>query len=64
MAAMLHPSQFGGAIVMGGYFRPDFGPKYEPFAPGSAADHRYDLVDLARKAPIITVAVSPLVSDA
>ena len=51
MAAMLHPAQYGGAIVMGGYFRPDFGPRYEPFPAGSDAGRRYDLVALARRSP-------------
>ena len=51
MATMLHPAQYGAAIVMGGYFRPDFGLGYRPFAPGSDAGRRYDLVTLARHSP-------------
>jgi enterochelin esterase-like enzyme len=52
MAAMLHPSQFGGAIVMGGYFRPEFGAGYAPFPQGSDAWRRYNLVALARTSPM------------
>ncbi len=49
MATMLHPHQYGAAVVMGGSFHPEFfGPP--PFAPGSAAGRRYDLVRLARTA--------------
>lgn len=43
MATILHPAQYGSGIVLAGYFRPDFGPFYEPFAPDSAAGRRYDL---------------------
>ena len=51
MAAMLHPAQYGGAIVMGGYFRPDFSPAYDPYPPGSRLEARYDLVALGKRAP-------------
>jgi enterochelin esterase-like enzyme len=51
MAAMLHPAQYGGAIVMGGYFRPDFSSSYEPYPPRSDLAKRYDLVALTRKSP-------------
>ena len=44
MAAVLHPAQYGAGIVFGGYYRPDFGPYYEPFAPDSPQGRRYDLV--------------------
>ena len=50
MASMLHPAQYGGAVVLGGYFRPEFG-LYEPFPPQSALARRYDLVALARRKP-------------
>ena len=50
MAALLHPAQYGGAVVMGGYFRPEFGAGYEPFPPHSEALKRYDLVAAVRKA--------------
>jgi pimeloyl-ACP methyl ester carboxylesterase len=43
MATVLHPAQYGAGIVLGGYFRPDFGPFYEPFAPGSPQARYYDL---------------------
>lgn len=51
MAAMLHPAQYGAAIVMGGYFRPDFGTGYDPFSLTSDAGRRYDLVALAHRSP-------------
>jgi enterochelin esterase-like enzyme len=50
MAAILHPSQYGAAIVMGGYFKPDFGP-YVPFAPGSQLSDHYDLVRTITQQP-------------
>jgi len=51
MVAMLHPAQYAAAIVMSGYFRPEFGPFYEAFPPGSPLAARYDLVALAKRAP-------------
>lgn len=43
MATVLHPAQYGAGIVLGGYFHPEFGPFYEPFAADSPAGRRYDL---------------------
>jgi len=51
MAAMLHPAQYSAAIVMGGYFRPDFGPFYEPYPSSSPLAARYNLVSLADRSP-------------
>lgn len=51
MAAMLHPAQYGAAIVLGGYFRPEFGPLYEPYPLKSTLAKRYDLVSLAKSKP-------------
>jgi hypothetical protein len=51
MVAMLHPGQFGAAVVHGGYFRPEFGPLYDPYPPDSPLAVRYDLVRLVRRAP-------------
>jgi enterochelin esterase-like enzyme len=51
MAAMLHPRLYGSAIVLGGYFSPQFGPYYHPVRRRSAQEHRYDLVALARRRP-------------
>jgi len=51
MAAMLHPAQYGGAIIMGGYFHPEFSGGYNPFPPNSALGRRYDLLALVRSAP-------------
>jgi pimeloyl-ACP methyl ester carboxylesterase len=47
MAALRHPAQYGAAVVMGGYFVPDFSAGYRPLAPGSAAG--YDLVRLEQR---------------
>lgn len=46
---MRHPDVFGGAIVLLGYFRPDFSRVYDPLT--SSTEQGYDLVELARKAP-------------
>jgi enterochelin esterase-like enzyme len=51
MVTMLHPAQFSAAIVMGGYFRPEFGPFYEPYSPASRLGARYDLVALSKRKP-------------
>ncbi len=50
MTAMLHPVQYGAAVVMGGYFRPDFSGVAGAWSSGGAAA-RYDLIALARRAP-------------
>ena len=49
MITVLHPAQYAAAIVLGGYFRPTFGPFYQPYPPGSALAERYDLIALARR---------------
>ena len=51
LTTMRHPDVFGTAVVLGGYFRPDFDPSYVPFSPTSAEGRRDDLVALARQAP-------------
>jgi len=51
MVAMLHPAQYAAAIVMGGYFRPEFSPFYYPYPPGSQLTARYDLVALSKRQP-------------
>jgi len=51
MVAMLHPAQYAAAIVMGGYFRPEFGAFYVPYPSRSPLAARYDLVALSRKRP-------------
>lgn len=51
MATTLHPWQYGAGIVMGGYFRPDFGPLYEPFLPKSPMGRYYDLPRSAADRP-------------
>jgi len=64
MAAMLHPDQYAAAIVLGGYFRPDFG-SWRPFASGSPLIARYNLVALAhsRRAPPVAVWLETSHSD-
>jgi S-formylglutathione hydrolase FrmB len=51
MATMLHPDRYSAAVVLAGYFHPEFGPFYDPYPAGSSQASRYDLVALARKAP-------------
>jgi hypothetical protein len=51
MAAMLHPAQYASAIVMGGYFRPEFGSFYYPYPTRGRLAARYDLVALTRRDP-------------
>jgi len=51
MATLLHPDTYGAAIELGGYLAPVFDAHYRPFARGSAAWDRYDLVKHATAAP-------------
>jgi enterochelin esterase-like enzyme len=51
MATMLHPDRYSAAVVLAGYFHPEFGPFYHPYPAGSPLAARYDLVALAQKAP-------------
>ncbi|MDQ2758533.1 MAG: esterase family protein [Actinomycetota bacterium] len=44
-----HPDVFGAAIVLQGYFRPDFSSGYDPLTPSTLQG--YDLVKIARTAP-------------
>ena len=65
MVAMLHPAQYSSAIVMGGYFRPEFGTFYEPYPPGSRLAARYDLIALsAQKPPPVAIWMETSHSDA
>ncbi len=57
MTAFLHPGEYGAAIVLGGYFAPQWS-NWVPYPTGSAAYRRYDLVALAgRKPPAISLFV-------
>jgi hypothetical protein len=47
----LHPAQYAAAIVMSGYFRPEFGPFYDAYPAGDRLAARYDLVALSRRKP-------------
>lgn len=51
MAAILHPAQYGAGIVLGGYFRPNFGPFYEPFTSTSPLGRYYDLPRTVKHSP-------------
>ena len=64
MATILHPAQYGAAIVLGGYFHPDFGPFYDPFGPTSALARRYDLVrTVAQRRPPVSLWVETSHAD-
>ncbi len=47
--AMRHPDVYGAAVVLQGYFRPDFSAAYDPLSTDGLRN--YDLVALARNAP-------------
>ena len=65
MATVLHPAQYGAAIVLGGYFHPDFGPFYEPFPPTSSAARHYDLARVvAHHSPPVDLWVETSHADA
>ncbi len=51
MITMLHPDRYSAAVVMGGYFTPQFSWSYHPFAANSALARRYDLISLVRSSP-------------
>ena len=51
MATVLHPAQYGAAIVLGGYFRPEFGAFYEPFTARSPRGRHYDLARTVAQHP-------------
>jgi enterochelin esterase-like enzyme len=51
MATMLHPDRYAAAIVLGGYFRPEFSKTYVPFPQRSLQGQRYDLISLAHNHP-------------
>jgi pimeloyl-ACP methyl ester carboxylesterase len=64
MATILHPAQYGAAIVLGGYFKVDFGPRYDPFSPTSPQGERYDLVrQVTRHAPPVAMWVETSHAD-
>jgi pimeloyl-ACP methyl ester carboxylesterase len=65
MSTLLHPAQYGAAIVLGGYFRPQFGPFYDPYPPTSPLAARYDLPRLVRThAPPVAMWVETSHADA
>lgn len=47
--SMRHPDVFGAAVVLLGYFRPDFSAAYDPLT--TATQRGYDLVTMAHTAP-------------
>lgn len=50
LVTMHHPERYCAAIVLGGYFRPEF-TLYTPFTPDSPAGRNDDLVRMAAAAP-------------
>jgi hypothetical protein len=65
MSTILHLAQYGAGIVLGGYFRPEFGPFYEPFSATSPAGRRYDLPRVvAHHAPPVSLWVETSHADA
>lgn len=64
MATVLHPAQYGAAIVLGGYFSADFGPFNRPFGSDSGLGRRYDLVrQVAAHAPPVSLWVQTSHAD-
>ena len=49
LLSMRHPDIFGAAIVLQGYFHPEFDPSYSPLTPPQL--QTYDLIHLAAAAP-------------
>ena len=47
--SMRHPDVFGAAVVLLGYFRPDFSAAYDPLT--ARSERGYDLVTMAHTAP-------------
>jgi len=47
--SMRHPDVFGAAVVLLGYFRPDFSAAYDPLT--TATQRAYDLVTMAHTSP-------------
>ncbi|HET9649492.1 MAG TPA: alpha/beta hydrolase-fold protein, partial [Microlunatus sp.] len=64
MATMLHPAQYSAAVVLGGYFHPDFGPYYEAFPKTSPLETRYDLVKLSSHPPPVALWLETSHADA
>jgi len=64
MATMLHPQQYAAAVVLGGYFRPEFSRNYRPFSTDSAEGRYYDLIALAEHhAPPVALWIETSHSD-
>jgi enterochelin esterase-like enzyme len=64
MATILHPAQYGAAVVLGGYFAPEFGPAYAPFTRTSPLGRYYDLVRaVAGAAPPVSLWVQTSRAD-
>src|SRR5262249_33086913 len=56
--------QYAAAVVLGGYFRPEFSRNYRPFSTGSAEDRYYDLIALAEHhAPPVALWIETSHSD-
>lgn len=55
MLAMRHPTVFGAAISLSGYSSVWFEKSYQPFRADSPQGRRYNLVDLARSRPPVSI---------
>jgi len=51
MATMLHPAQYAAAIVIGGYFHPEFSTFCDPYPTRNRLTARYDMVALTKRHP-------------
>jgi hypothetical protein len=64
LATMRHPRQYAAAIILGGYFHPEFSPNYRPFGLRSAEGDYYDLIALAEhQAPPVALWLETSHSD-
>jgi len=64
MAAVLHPAQYSAAIVLAGYYSPQFGRFYVPFTANSTLGERYDLSRVvAADAPAVALWVQTSHAD-
>ena len=51
MASLLHPGQYGSALIFGGYFGVKFGKAYQPWPTNSPLRRQYDLISRVAAAP-------------
>lgn len=51
LLGMHHPDTFGGVLVLGGYFAPEFSPGFAPLSAAAVDSPAYDLVSAAAHRP-------------